>query len=173
MYILLNKPKDYVTSVADERGRRTIMNLVSDAPPARLYPVGRLDRNTTGLLVMTNDGDLAQKLSHPRNGIKKVYCVVLDMQLKNQHMNLIRQGFQLEDGKAMVDRIVYIPGKRKNNLFVELHSGKYRIVRRMFEYLGYKVKKLDRVSYAGLTKQGLQSGRWRILSKKEVLELKG
>jgi len=171
VYILLNKPKDYVTTVEDERGRRTVMDLVQDAPAVRLYPVGRLDRNTTGLLIMTNDGEFAQRLAHPRNGIAKIYHVELSEPLRTDSMCAIRKGLYLEDGPAVVDRIAYVAGKRKNNVVVELHSGKYRVVRRIFEHLGYKVSKLDRVSYAGITKQGLASGHWRFVSGPEVAAL--
>jgi 23S rRNA pseudouridine2605 synthase len=172
VYILLNKPKNYVTTVADERGRRTVMDLVQDAAPVRLYPVGRLDRDTTGLLLMTNDGEFTQHLSHPRNDVKKIYQAVLDRPLTSDDMHTIRNGVKLWDGFAQFDAISYIPGRRKNTLMVTIHSGRNRIVRRLFEALEYKVKALDRVFYAGITKQSLPLGSWRYLTPDEVEELK-
>ncbi len=171
VYILLNKPKDYITTVADERGRKTIMALIGPAIKHRLYPVGRLDRNTTGLLLVTNDGELAQRLMHPRYEVKKTYHVVVDKNIQSDDIRRIRQGVTLEDGNVAVDRISYIAGKRKSQVILELHSGKYRVVRRIFEYLGYTIIKLDRVAYAGLTKRGLPVAKWRFLTDKEIAML--
>jgi 23S rRNA pseudouridine2605 synthase len=173
VYILLNKPKDYITTVFDEKGRKTVMQLIDIAQNIRLYPVGRLDRATTGLLVLTNDGDLALKLSHPRYEISKTYHVVLDHALKQNDLKQIAQdGVQLEDGLVTIDSLYYVAGEQKNHVIIELHSGKNRVVRRLFEAMGYQVKKLDRVQYAGLTKKNLRSGAWRMLSKQEVNQLK-
>jgi len=171
VYILLNKPKDYVTTVSDERGRKTVMDLVQDAIPVRLYPIGRLDRTTTGLLLLTNDGLFAQKLAHPRYEVEKVYTVTLDGNLTSADMQAIMRGIQLDDGLIKVDDIAYT-GTTKKEVTLALHSGKYRIVRRIFEHLGYDVKKLDRVGYAGLTKKRLAVGYWRYLTKSEVAALK-
>lgn len=171
IYVLLNKPKDYVTTLSDERGRRTVMELVADAAEVRLYPIGRLDRATTGLLLFTNDGAFAQKLSHPRYEVEKVYTVTLDRNFSNTDMQAIMDGIKLEDGMVRVDDIAYT-GTTKKEVTIALHSGKYRIVRRIFEHLGYTVKKLDRVGYAGLTKKRLSLGSWRYLTKGEIAELK-
>lgn len=152
VYLLLNKPKDYVTTVSDERGRKTVMELVSDAGRERLYPIGRLDRTTTGLLVFTNDGPFAQKLSHPRYEVEKIYTVTLENNVTSADMQAIMGGIELEDGMVRVDQIAYT-GTTKKEVTVILHSGKYRVVRRIFEHLGHTVKKLDRVGYAGLTKK--------------------
>lgn len=171
VYILLNKPKDYVTTVSDERGRRTVMDLVSDAVRARLYPIGRLDRTTTGLLLMTNDGDFAQKLGHPRYEVQKTYTVILDRSLSLGDMQKIIRGLELEDGLVQVDDIAYT-GTTKKEVTVVLHSGKNRVVRRVFEHLGYDVRKLDRIAYAGLTKKKLPLGMWRYLTQSEVSALK-
>lgn len=172
VYILLNKPKDYITTVEDERGRHTVMELVKGATDERIYPVGRLDRNTTGLLLLTNDGELAQKLSHPSFGAAKIYEVELDKPLTYQDMQSIINGVTLEDGLAMVDGIDYAHPVRKNVIGISLHVGKNRIVRRIFEHLGYDVVKLDRTLYAGLTKRDLPRGRWRHLTEREVIKLK-
>jgi len=171
VYILLNKPKDYVTTVSDERGRKTVMDLVADAGRVRLYPIGRLDRTTTGLLLMTNDGDLAQKLAHPRYEVQKTYIVTLDRNVSIGDVRSIMKGVELDDGKVQVDDVAYT-GTTKKEVMVVLHSGKYRVVRRIFEHLGYDVRKLDRVEYAGLTKKRLPSGMWRYLTPKEVATLK-
>jgi len=169
VYILLNKPQGYVTTVAEPQGRRTVINLVQGAAKkARVYPVGRLDRDTTGLLLITNDGNLTQQLAHPRNEIKKVYSVVLDRLLDVQDIQSIRKGVRLKDGIAHVDRIVYTLGSRKNCIKIHLHSGKNRIVRRIFEHVGYRVMKLDRINYAGLTRRGLSVGKWRMLNEQEI-----
>lgn len=172
IYILLNKPIDCVTTLSDQQGRRTVMNLVEDAVKDRVYPVGRLDRMTTGLLLITNDGQLTQDLAHPRNEVKKLYSIVLDRPLSHEDYQIIRGGIRLKDGVTNVDSIYYVPGKRKNHVKVQLHSGKNRIVRRIFEHFGYNVLKLDRVNYAGLAKSGLPVGRWRFLTQQEVRDLK-
>ncbi len=173
VYILINKPKNYITTVSDERGRKTVMDLVEDATRARIYPVGRLDRSTTGLLVMTNDGELTQKLAHPKHEVQKMYYVTVSKEVHPAVIQKIERGVTLEDGRVRVDSVGYLPGRPKNELQVSLHSGKYRVVRRLFEHLGYEVLKLDRVRFAGLTKQGLLVGRWRYLKDKEVAALKG
>lgn len=170
-YILLNKPKDFITTVSDERGRKTVMDLIDGAINQRIFPVGRLDRTTTGLLLMTNDGELMQKLAHPRNKIQKVYHVTLTTELSIEDIEKIKRGLTLYDGRAKVDAITFIPKMRRNEVKVTLHSGKYRIVRRIFEHLGYEVKKLDRINYAGLTKKGLLVGCWRYLSHAEIQNL--
>jgi 23S rRNA pseudouridine2605 synthase len=168
-YLLLNKPKDYITTSDDPQNRRTVMQLVKNACPERIYPVGRLDRNTTGLLLFTNDGNLAKKLMHPKSNIKKIYHVVLDKNLTNRDMRKIAEGINLDDGFIQVDQIAYVAdAKDKKEIGVELHSGKNRIIRRIFEHLGYKVVKLDRVFFAGLTKKDLPRGKWRFLSPKEI-----
>ena len=172
-YILLNKPKGYITTVDDPEKRKTVMNLIEGACKERVYPVGRLDRNTTGLLLFTNDGTIAKKLTHPRYGIKKMYHVELDKSLSRADLEKIRGGFDLDDGRVEVDKIEYIEdSKSKKELGVELHSGKNRVVRRIFEHLDYKVLKLDRVLYAGLTKKNLPRGHWRFLEEHEVNLLK-
>ena len=171
IYLLLNKPRDYVTTVADERGRRTVIALVSNITTKRVHPVGRLDRTTTGLLLLTNDGELTQKLAHPRNEVKKVYSVVLDRPLSVTDLQSIREGIKLDDGIAAVDTIGYTD-ERKNCVKVRLHSGKNRIIRRIFEYFDYKILRLDRINYAGLTKRGLPLGRCRALTEREVRVLK-
>ncbi|HMB62124.1 MAG TPA: pseudouridine synthase, partial [Eudoraea sp.] len=170
-YILLNKPRNFITTTSDERGRRTVMELISNASKARLLPVGRLDRNTTGLLLFTNDGDLAKKLTHPKHGVRKIYHVELHKNLKQDHLNNIRAGLTLEDGPVQVDEVSYIGNAPKKEVGIEIHSGRNRIVRRIFEHLGYNVIKLDRVIYAGLTKKDLPRGHWRPLTKQEVINL--
>lgn len=170
VYILLNKPKGYITTTDDPQGRDTVMDLVHGAEVDRLYPVGRLDRNTTGLLLLTNDGDLAQRLSHPSYETKKVYQVTLNKPLTKKDFEAILAGLELEDGKVQVDALSYLD--EKNELGIEIHSGRNRIVRRIFESLGYEVDKLDRVMYAGLTKKNLPRGKWRLLQEKEVILLK-
>lgn len=168
IYVLLNKPKDTVTTSDDPQARRTVMDLVKDACTERIYPVGRLDRNTTGVLLLTNDGDLASKLTHPKYLKKKIYQVHLDKNLTKADMDQIAAGIQLEDGEIHADAISYIDESKKSDVGIEIHSGKNRIVRRIFESLGYKVVKLDRVYFAGLTKKGLRRGEWRYLSENEV-----
>lgn len=172
VYILLNKPKDYITTTDDPQERRTVMHLVDKATRERIYPVGRLDRNTTGLLLMTNDGELAEKLSHPRNSITKIYQVELNKNLSQGDFNKIEYGIELEDGLIKPDDISYVQGASKKEVGIQIHSGKNRIVRRIFEHLGYDVIKLDRVIYANLSKKDLPRGRWRHLEEKEVIQLK-
>lgn len=173
VYLLLNKPKDYITTTDDPFERKTVMNLLRNACKERIYPVGRLDRNTTGLLLFTNDGKLAKKLMHPKHRIKKVYHVVLNKALTKNDMIKIINGVKLDDGIAGVDKIAYAhPGDDKKQIGIELHSGKNRIIRRIFEHLGYDIIKLDRVLYAGLTKKDLPRGKWRFLTKQEVNILK-
>lgn len=173
VYILLNKPKDFITTTEDPDDRKTVMGLIAKACKERVYPVGRLDRNTTGVLLFTNDGDLARKLTHPSFQMEKVYQVELDKNLKTADMEQISEGLKLEDGPIKVDNILYAGnGEERNVVGVELHSGKNRIVRRIFEHLGYEVKKLDRVIFAGLTKKDLPRGRWRFLTDMEVASLK-
>jgi len=170
VYILLNKPKGFITTTEDPHERKTVMDLVANSGVERLYPVGRLDRNTTGLLLMTNDGDLAQKLSHPSYEVKKLYQVSLDKQLTKADFDKIMEGVELEDGKVQVDEMSYLDDKKE--LGLQIHSGRNRIVRRIFESLGYEVEKLDRVMYAGLTKKNLPRSKWRFLEEKEVIMLK-
>jgi len=172
VYVLLNKPKDYITTTEDPQERRTVMHLVEKASRERIYPVGRLDRNTTGLLLMTNDGDLADKLSHPRNNIVKLYQVELNKSLTQGDLNKIGFGVELEDGFIKPDSVSYVSGGSKREIGIQIHSGKNRIVRRIFEHLGYEVVKLDRAVYANLTKKDLPRGRWRFLEEKEVIQLK-
>jgi 23S rRNA pseudouridine2605 synthase len=171
VYILLNKPKDYVTTSDDPEGRRTVMDLIQNACKERVYPVGRLDRNTTGLLLLTNDGELTEKLTHPSYNKKKIYHVELDKPLTRDHLNQIAEGIELEDGPIVVDAISYVDNL-KTEVGIEIHSGRNRIVRRIMEHFGYDVKKLDRVYFAGLTKLNLPRGRWRFLSDQEVIRLK-
>src|SRR5690554_2611818 len=171
-YVLLNKPKDYITTMDDPQERRTVMHLVAKASSERIYPVGRLDRNTQGLLLMTNDGNLAEKLAHPRNNISKIYHVELTKNLTQGDLNKITFGLELEDGFIKPDDISYVQGGSKREIGIQIHSGKNRIVRRIFEHLGYEVVKLDRVVYAHLTKKDLPRGRWRYLTEKEIIQLK-
>ena len=168
IYVLLNKPKDTVTTSDDPQARRTVMDLVKGACDERIYPVGRLDRNTTGVLLLTNDGDLASKLTHPKYLKKKIYHVHLDKNLTKADMEQIAAGIQLDDGEIHADAISYTDDFKKDDVGIEIHSGKNRIVRRIFESLGYKVVKLDRVFFAGLTKKGLRRGEWRYLTEQEV-----
>jgi 23S rRNA pseudouridine2605 synthase len=172
VYILLNKPKDYITTTDDPQNRKTVLDIIGRATPERVYPVGRLDRNTSGVLLLTNDGELAQKLTHPRNEIKKVYAVTLNKPLDKKDFEQILKGVTLEDGLASVDVLAYADMKDKTQVGVEIHSGRNRIVRRIFEHLGYDVKNLDRVIFAGLTKKNIERGKWRFLSEKEVRDLK-
>jgi 23S rRNA pseudouridine2605 synthase len=172
VYILLNKPKDYITTTADPENRKTVVDLILKATPERIYPVGRLDRNTSGVLLFTNDGDLAQKLTHPSNEVKKIYHVTLNKPLEKKDFDKILNGITLEDGPASVDVLAYADITDKSQLGVEIHSGRNRIVRRIFEHLGYDVKNLDRVMFAGLTKKNVERGKWRFLSEKEVRDLK-
>ncbi len=174
VYILLNKPKDYVTTRNDERGRKTVLDLINLKKDLRIYPVGRLDRTTTGLLFLTNDGDLAYKLSHPKFKIEKKYRVTLDKNLTHKDTQRLLDGIRLYDGPAKFDNIVFFDFKKtRKDVIVQLHSGKNRIIRRMFKHLSYDVKKLDRTFYAGLSKKGLPVGEWRFLSRQEVEYLQG
>ena len=168
VYVLLNKPKDYVTTSDDPQQRKTVMDLVKDACPERIYPVGRLDRNTTGVLLLTNDGEMASKLTHPKFLKKKVYHVYLDKNVTMHDMQQIASGIELEDGEIHADAIEYADDHDKSQVGIEIHSGKNRIVRRIFESLGYRVTKLDRVQFAGLTKKNLRRGDWRFLTEQEV-----
>ena len=168
VYVLLNKPKDYVTTSEDPQQRKTVMDLVKDVCPERIYPVGRLDRNTTGVLLLTNDGDLASKLTHPKFLKKKVYHVYLDKNVTARDMQQIAEGIELDDGEIHADAIEYASDQDKSQVGIEIHSGKNRIVRRIFEALGYRVVRLDRVQFAGLTKKNLRRGDWRFLTEKEV-----
>jgi 23S rRNA pseudouridine2605 synthase len=172
VYVLLNKPKDYITTTDDPHERRTVMQLVEKASRERIYPIGRLDRNTTGLLLMTNDGDLADKLSHPKNNVVKLYHAELNKSLTQGDLNKIGFGVELEDGLIKPDMVSYVQGATKKEIGIQIHSGKNRIVRRIFESLGYEVVKLDRVVYANLTKKDLPRGRWRYLTEEEVIQLK-
>ena len=172
VYVLLNKPKDYVTTSDDPQQRKTVMDLVKNACPERIYPVGRLDRNTTGVLLLTNDGDLASKLTHPKFLKKKIYHVHLDKAVTAHDMQQIAEGITLDDGEIKADAIEYASETDKKQVGIEIHSGKNRIVRRIFESLGYKVTKLDRVQFAGLTKKNVRRGDWRYLTEEEVDRLR-
>ena len=172
VYVLLNKPKDYITTTNDPQERKIVMDLVKKATKERIYPVGRLDRNTTGLLLLTNDGALAEKLAHPRNEISKIYHVQLDKNLSQGDFNKIEFGLELEDGFIKPDEISYIPGASKREVGIQIHSGKNRIVRRIFESLGYDVVQLDRTVYGSLTKKDLPRAKWRYLTEKEIRDLK-
>lgn len=172
VYILLNKPKDYITTAKDTHGRKTVFDLVQQSTGERIYPVGRLDRNTTGVLLLTNDGELTQKLTHPSYEIKKIYEAKLDKPLLKKDMEAIINGIQLEDGLIAADAVSYADKKDKSLIGIEIHSGRNRIVRRIFEHLGYDVKGLDRVLFANLTKKNIERGKWRHLSEKEVRLLK-
>ena len=172
VYVLLNKPKDYVTTSDDPQQRKTVMDLVKNACPERIYPVGRLDRNTTGVLLLTNDGDLASKLTHPKFLKKKIYHVYLDKAVTAHDMQQIAEGITLDDGDIKADAIEYASDTDKKQVGIEIHSGKNRIVRRIFESLGYKVTKLDRVQFAGLTKKNVRRGDWRYLTEEEVDRLR-
>lgn len=172
VYILLNKPKDYITTNEDPQGRKTVLQLIKAATDQRVYPIGRLDRNTSGVLLLTNDGDLTQKLSHPSYEVKKIYEARLDKPLTKTDFEKILNGLKLEDGEIKVDSLGYADAKDKSVIGIELHSGRNRIVRRIFEHLGYDVKGLDRVMYANLTKKNVERGKWRYLSDKEIRLLK-
>lgn len=171
VYVLLNKPKGFITTTSDPESRKTVMELVKNACDERIVPVGRLDRMTTGLLLFTNDGDMAKKLTHPSHQIKKLYQVELDKRITENDFNQIAEGLKLEDGLATVDDLAVISEDGKT-LGIEIHIGRNRIVRRIFEHLGYRVMKLDRVVYAGLTKKDLPRGKWRFLTQREVINLK-
>jgi 23S rRNA pseudouridine2605 synthase len=168
VYVLLNKPKNYVTTSDDPQERKTVMDLVKDACPERIYPVGRLDRNTTGVLLLTNDGDMASKLTHPKFLKKKVYHVFLDKDITVEDLQKIAEGIELEDGEIHADAVEYADERDKSQVGIEIHSGRNRIVRRIFEALGYRVTRLDRVLFAGLTKKNLRRGDWRFLTQQEV-----
>jgi 23S rRNA pseudouridine2605 synthase len=172
VYILLNKPKDYITTSEDPQGRKTVMELIRHATKERVYPVGRLDRNTSGVLLLTNDGELSQKLTHPSNEVKKVYAVTLNKPMDKKDFDQVLKGVELEDGPASVDTMAYTDTKDKTQIGLEIHSGRNRIVRRIFEHLGYDVKNLDRVMFAGLTKKNLSRGKWRHLTEKELRGIK-
>ncbi|MBQ8936347.1 MAG: rRNA pseudouridine synthase, partial [Bacteroidaceae bacterium] len=172
VYVLLNKPKDYVTTSDDPQNRKTVMDLVKGACPERIYPVGRLDRNTTGVLLLTNDGEMASKLTHPQFLKKKVYHVHTDKAVTAADMQQIAEGIQLDDGEIHADAIEYTSPTDKKQVGIEIHSGRNRIVRRIFEHLGYKVTKLDRTYFAGLTKKNLKRGDWRFLTEQEVAMLR-
>lgn len=179
IYVLLNKPKGYITTTDDDKNRKTVMDLVKNVSKQlkipydpRIYPVGRLDRNTTGVLLLTNDGDLSLRLTHPSNSMAKVYKVSLDKPLSQEHFESLKRGTQLEDGLAEVDELAYVDTQDGRVLGIEIHMGKNRIVRRLFEHYGYVVEKLDRMVFAGLTKKDLPRGRWRLLTDKEVRQLK-
>jgi 23S rRNA pseudouridine2605 synthase len=172
IYILMNKPKDTITTASDDKGRKTVMDIIRRTIKERIYPIGRLDRDTTGLLVLTNDGDMAQKLSHPSYKVKKLYHVVLNKALTAADLKQITEGLKLDDGVAEVDVINYAEGAGKDEVMIEIHIGKNRIVRRIFEHLGYDVIKLDRVYYGGLTKKDLPRSGYRTLTEREVIMLK-
>ena len=171
VYLVLNKPRDFITTTSDPQNRKTVMGLVDKACQERIYPVGRLDRNTTGLLLFTNDGALSRKLTHPSQNIEKVHQAELDKPLQEADVLAIKKGLPLEDGLATVDDIQVLPGTGQS-VGLEIHSGKNRVVRRIFEHLGYEVLKLDRVLFAGITKKDLPRGKWRFLSQREVIRLK-
>ncbi|MDV7187642.1 pseudouridine synthase [Lutibacter sp. TH_r2] len=171
-YVLLNKPKNFITTMDDDRGRRTVMDLIGAATKERIYPVGRLDRNTTGLLLFTNDGELAKKLTHPKHNIQKIYHASLDKKLAMSDLYKISDGFMLDERRVIVDDISYIENQSKTEVGVKIHSGRNRIVRRIFEHFNYTVVKLDRVIFAGLTKKNLPRGHWRHLTEMEVNSLK-
>ena len=172
VYILLNKPKDYITTTDDPQNRKTVLQLTKNATDQRIYPVGRLDRNTSGVLLLTNDGQLTQELTHPSFNVKKVYEAKLDKPLTKNDFEKILNGLKLEDGEIFADALAYADSKDKSIIGIELHSGRNRIVRRIFEHLGYDVKGLDRVMYANLTKKNVERGKWRYLSEKEIRLLK-
>lgn len=172
-YLLLNKQKGYVTTTKDPHAKNTVMELIEGACKERIYPVGRLDRNTTGLLLFTNDGELAKKLMHPSSRVKKMYHVVLDQPVSKTDMMKIADGISLDDERIQIDGIAYVEdAKDRREVGLELHSGQNRVVRRIFESLGYKVSRLDRVMYANLTKKGIPRGKWRFLNEQEVIRLK-
>ncbi|WP_028121442.1 pseudouridine synthase [Epilithonimonas tenax] len=172
VYVLLNKPKGYISTTKDEKARKTVMDLTANASPYRIFPVGRLDRQTTGVILLTNDGHITKKLTHPSFAMRKIYHVTLDRKLTNDDMKLIGEGIRLEEGVAEIDSISFIEGKPKNEIGIELHIGWNRVVRRIFQKLGYEVEALDRVMFAGLTKKNIKRGHWRILTELEVNTLK-
>jgi len=172
VYILLNKPKDVISTTKDEKGRTTVIEIIRKATKSRVYPVGRLDRNTVGLLLLTNDGDLAEKLTHPSHEVKKIYHVFLSKPLTREDFQALQNGLALEDGFIRPDEVAFPDAADKTRVGLTLHSGRNRIVRRMFDHLGYTIEKLDRVYYGGLTKKNLPRGKWRYLNRKEVILLK-
>ncbi|MBK9982750.1 MAG: rRNA pseudouridine synthase [Saprospiraceae bacterium] len=172
VYYLLNKPRNILSTSSDEKGRKTVIDILESKISERIYPVGRLDRNTTGLLLLTNDGELTKKLSHPKYNVPKVYQVTLDKNLGLKDLETIRSGVTLEDGEIKADSLHYVEGESKREVAIEIHSGKNRVIRRIFEHLGYEVIKLDRTYYAGLTKKNLPRGRYRPLTNEEVRMLK-
>ncbi|MCC3215029.1 rRNA pseudouridine synthase [Chryseobacterium sp. X308] len=172
VYVLLNKPKGYISTTKDDKARKTVMDLVANASPYRLFPVGRLDRSTTGVILLTNDGHMTKKLTHPSFDAKKIYHVTLDKKLTGEDLRLIAEGIRLDEGLAVVDQISYIEGKPKNEVGIEIHIGWNRVIRRIFQRLGYEVEALDRVMFAGLTKKNIKRGHWRILTELEVNNLK-
>ncbi len=172
VYVLLNKPKDYITTTGDPYAKKIVFDLLKYACKERIYPVGRLDRMTTGVLLLTNDGDLTKKLTHPKFNKKKIYHISLDKNLKKTDMVNISEGIYLEDGFISADAIAYVDPNDNKQVGLEIHSGRNRIIRRVFEHLGYRIVKLDRVYFAGLTKKGLQRGKWRYLTEKEITMLK-
>ncbi len=172
VYVLLNKPKGYISTTKDDKARKTVMDLVANASPYRLFPVGRLDRSTTGVILLTNDGHMTKKLTHPSFDAKKIYHVTLDKKLTGEDLRLIAEGIRLDEGVAVVDQISYIEGKPKNEIGIEIHIGWNRVIRRIFQRLGYEVESLDRVMFAGLTKKNIKRGHWRILTDLEVNNLK-
>ena len=172
VYLLLNKPKGFITTMYDEKARKTVMDLVGGACRERIYPVGRLDRATTGVLLFTNDGELAQKLTHPSQGARKIYMASLDKNMKASDLVRLTEGITLDDGVAIANEAAFVEGKGKKTIGLEIHMGRNRVVRKMFETMGYEVTKLDRSIFAGLTKKNLQRGQWRFLSAEEVKFLK-
>jgi 23S rRNA pseudouridine2605 synthase len=172
VYILLNKPKDFITTSADPHNRKTVMQLVKNATQERVFAVGRLDRNTSGVLLLTNDGELTQRLTHPSFNVEKIYEVKLDKPLTKAHFTQILEGIILEDGEIHADDLAYADQRDKSVIGIEMHSGRNRIVRRIFEHFGYEIKHLDRVMYAGLTKKNVERGKWRYLNEKEIRSLK-
>lgn len=172
VYVLLNKPKGYISTTKDDKARKTVMDLVANASPYRVFPVGRLDRSTTGVILLTNDGHMTKKLTHPSFDAKKIYHVTLDKKLTHEDMKLIAEGIRLDEGVAEVDQISFIEGKPKNEVGIEIHIGWNRVIRRIFQRLGYEVEALDRVMFAGLTKKNIKRGHWRILTEQEVNNLK-
>lgn len=172
VYVLLNKPKGYISTTKDDKARKTVMDLVANASPYRLFPVGRLDRSTTGVILLTNDGHMTKKLTHPSFDSKKIYHVTLDKKLTNEDMKLIAEGIRLEEGIAVVDQISFIEGKPRNEIGMEISIGWNRLIRRIFQRLGYEVEALDRVMFAGMTKKNIKRGHWRILTDLEVNNLK-
>ena len=169
-YILLNKPRDYITTMSDERGRKTVVTLIKNSYKERLVPVGRLDRNTTGLLLFTNDGDLTRTMSHPRFMVKKTYNIEIEKDLSPEHFEIIKSGVVLDDGVASIDEIKYLD--KKNKISIQLHIGRNRIIRRIFEHFNYKVLKLDRTQFSIFTKKNLQIGKWRKVTSHELNQIK-